>query len=36
MTPPPDAILYVQLLRSAATHQFGNVEWDGVSQSAIH
>lgn len=36
LTPSPDAILYVQNVQSAATHHFGDVEWDGVSQSAIN
>jgi hypothetical protein len=35
MAPPPDAILWVQLVRTVAEHNFGDVQWDGVSESAI-
>ena len=35
MTPPPDAILWLGLKQVIAQHSWGDVEWDGVSQSAI-
>ena len=35
MTPAPDAILWVGVTKSTAIHRWGDVEWDGVSQSGI-
>jgi hypothetical protein len=35
ITPTPDAILWVGLTRTTAIHRWGDVEWDGVSQSGL-
>lgn len=35
LKPPPDAMLWVQLQRRSVTHRFGDVQWDGVGQSAV-
>jgi hypothetical protein len=35
VTPLPDAILWVQLVPTAVQHHWGDVQWDGVSESAI-
>ena len=35
ITPPPDAVLWVQVVPTNAQHHWGNVQWDGASESAI-
>jgi hypothetical protein len=35
LTPSPDAILAIGLVKSLATQKLGNVSWDGTSQNAL-
>jgi hypothetical protein len=35
ITPTPDAILWVSLAKTTAIHRWGDVEWDGASQSGL-
>jgi len=35
ITPVPDAILWIGVTRTSAIHRWGDVEWDGVSQSGL-
>ncbi|HET9473017.1 MAG TPA: hypothetical protein VFO82_03935 [Steroidobacteraceae bacterium] len=35
ITPAPDAIMWVGFVKTGAIHRWGDVEWDGVSQSGI-
>jgi len=35
ISPVPDAILWIGVSRTTAIHRYGDVEWDGVSQSGL-
>jgi hypothetical protein len=35
MSPPPDAVLTVTLIKSPAAQKWGNVAWDGTTQNAL-